>query len=243
MRIGIFGRGRLAQAVSTAAVAAGHEVAWMLGRGACAPLGRVDVAVDCSLPAAVTEHLDWALAAETPFVVGVTDIDARALAERAQGRIGLLIAPNFSLSVALMARLAAVLARYASVTPGFDPYVMEKHHAKKVDAPSGTAKLLANRMLSQLSNKHGTATPGAAALTAEELCVSSVRAGSGQHSWHVVGIDSADEAIELRHEARSLLPCGRGAVMAAAFLSVKRGLFTMDDVARSALEGVLGALE
>ncbi len=229
MRIGIFGRGRLARAVETAALTAGHEVAWTLGRAELPSEGRVDVCVDCSMPASVAQHLEWALVHETPMVIGVTGIDAAALAQQANGRIGLLIAPNFSLSVALMARLAAVLARYASITPGFDPFVMEKHHAKKVDAPSGTAKMLVNRMLSQL--------------TSDSLSVSSVRAGAGQHSWHVVGIDSADEALELKHEARSLLPCGRGAVVACAFVAARRGLFSMDDVARQSLEGVLGALQ
>lgn len=243
MKIGIFGRGRLGRAVAEAVQADGHEVAFQTGRDAELSGLAADAAIDASVATAVSAHLDWAVAKGVPFAVGVTGIDARSLVEQANGRIGLVIAPNFSLTVALVTRLAAVMARYASVTPGFDPYILEKHHAKKLDAPSGTAKLLANRMLSQLSAKDGFKMPGDAPLTGRELCVSSLRVGSGAQSFHKIGLESTDEVLELSHEARTMLPAGRGAVKAVEFLKGRLGAFTMDDVAREALSGVLRGLD
>ncbi len=243
MRIGIFGRGRLGRAVAEAVLAEGHELAFQTGRDGAPPEVAADAAIDASVATAVSAHLDWAVARGVPFAIGVTGIDARALVDQSAGRIGLVIAPNFSLTVALVTRLAAVMARYASVTPGFDPYILEKHHAKKLDAPSGTAKLLANRMLAQLNDKEGLRMPGEAPLTGRELCVSSLRVGSGAQSFHRIGLESTDEVLELSHEARTMLPAGRGAVRAVEFLKGRLGAFTMDDVAREALSGVLGALE
>jgi 4-hydroxy-tetrahydrodipicolinate reductase len=243
MRIGIFGRGRLGSAVADAVRAEGHEVAFQIGRDGALPSSSVDGVIDASLATAVEAHLDWAAERGVPLAIGVTGIDARALVDRAAGRIGLVIAPNFSLTVALVARLAAVLARYSSITPGFDPYILEKHHARKLDAPSGTAKLLANRMLAQLTNKEGFSMPSETPLTGRELCVSSLRVGDGAQSYHKIGIESRDEVLEVVHEARTMAPAGRGAVHALQFLQGRKGAFSMDDVAREALSGVLGALD
>ncbi|HEX9081156.1 MAG TPA: hypothetical protein VF768_02695, partial [Holophagaceae bacterium] len=122
LRIGLFGRGRLASAIAEAARAAGSPLAWQAGRGE-APGGPVEVAIDASVADAVEAHLDWALATGTGLVLGVTGWTLPDLETRVGGRIGVLTASNFSLAVALMARLATVLGRFAALDPARDPYL------------------------------------------------------------------------------------------------------------------------
>lgn len=95
-------------------------------------------------------------------------------------RIGVVVAPNFSLTVALLARLATVLGRFASFDAARDPYLVEHHHARKHDAPSGTARLIARRVLDACPRKRtwGFALPGEP-LAPDVLSVASIRARTG----------------------------------------------------------------
>ena len=230
LRIGLFGRGRLASAIVAAAPAAGVALAWQAGRGE-APGGSVAVAVDASVAEAVTDHLDWALATGTDLVIGTTGWSLPDLEARIGGRIGVLTAANFSLSVALMARLATVLGRFAALDPARDPYLFEHHHRLKSDAPSGTAKLLAGALLAGCPRKTewtlGPAEP-------HQLSVGVLRAGA-EFGLHTVGLDAPAEVLELTHRARSRAPFAEGALAAARWLRGRKGLFTLDDLAREVL--------
>jgi len=128
MRVGIFGRGRLGTAIAQE-LAAGpeFELAWHIDKGE-EPSGPVDLAFDASAAEAVSGHVDWALAAGADLVVAVTGWSLPDLAARVEGRIGLLAAPNFSLAVALMARLSLVLGRFAALDPDLDPFLTDHHH-------------------------------------------------------------------------------------------------------------------
>lgn len=235
LRLGIFGRGRLGRAI---AEAAGDRVAWQIGRDG-APGGPVDVAVDASSGAAVPAHVDWALQAGCDLVIGATGFSTDGLAQRVGDRIGVLVAPNFSLTVALVARITRVLGAYAAREPRFDPYVVEHHRAEKHDAPSGTARLLAAELLATCPRKRAWRIPDASGpLAADELSIGVVRAGR-TYSSHVVGLDAAEETVELRHEARSAAAFAQGCLRACEWLHGRRGVFTMDDVARAALAPVL----
>lgn len=230
-RIGLFGRGRLASAIVAAAGAAGTPLAWQAGRGE-APGGPVAVAVDASVAEAVADHLDWALATGTDLVIGTTGWALPDLEARIGGRIGVLTASNFSLAVALMARLATVLGRFAALDPARDPYLFEHHHRLKADAPSGTAKTLAAALLAGCPRKTewvlGAAAP-------HQLSVGVLRAGA-EFGTHSLGLDSPAEVLELTHRARSRAPIAEGALAAARWLHGRKGLFTMDDLAREVLD-------
>lgn len=115
MRIGLFGRGRLGSAIlDIARRREGLEVIWAVDLDET-PSGPVDVVIDASLAEAVEAHLAWACSAGTPLVIGTTGWTIPDLRERVEGRIGVLAASNFSLTVALMARLSLVLGRYAAL--------------------------------------------------------------------------------------------------------------------------------
>lgn len=238
MRIGVFGRGRLGSAIAAAAAGAGVTVAWQTGRDG-GPAGRddaVDAAIDASAAPAVAAHLAWAIETGTDLVIGVTGFEVPDLRARVGSRIGAVVAPNFSLTVALLARLSLVLARHAAAAADRDLYLLEHHHARKADAPSGTAKLLASVLLKGCPRKTSwaLARPGEP-LPADALSVGVLRAGH-TYSSHVVGLDAPGEVVEISHAARSAAPYAEGALAAARWVRGRKGLHTMEDVAGALLD-------
>jgi 4-hydroxy-tetrahydrodipicolinate reductase len=227
-RIGLFGKGRLGSAI---AEAAGPGLAWWVGRGE-SPSLPVEVAIDASVAGALEAHLGWALASGTDLVIGTTGWELPDLEARVGGRIGVLVASNFSLTVALMARFATVLGRYAALDPQRDPYLLEHHHRLKADAPSGTAKTLAAALLAGCPRKTEWTlqTP-----QPHQLSVGVLRAGT-EFGTHTLGLDAPAEVLELTHRARSRAPFAEGALAAAAWLRGRKGVFTMDDLASDLLD-------
>jgi 4-hydroxy-tetrahydrodipicolinate reductase len=228
LRIGLFGRGRLGSAI---AAEAGGTLSWQVGRGD-RPATPVDVAIDASAAEAVAAHLAWALETGTDLVIGATGWAMPELEDRVAGRIGVLRASNFSLSVALLARFAVILGRFAAQDPQRDPYLREQHHQGKLDAPSGTAKTLAAALMAGCPRKTEW-TLGAPA--PHQLSVGVVRAGA-EFGTHTVGLDAPAEVLELTHTARSRAPFAQGALAAARWLRGRKGVFCMDDLAADALD-------
>ena len=228
LRIGLFGRGRLGSAI---AAEAGDALSWQVDLGD-SPSGPVDVVIDASVAEAVEEHLAWALETGTDLVIGATGWVMPDLETRVAGRIGVLVSSNFSLTVALMARLSTVLGRFAALDPARDPYVMEHHHRLKADAPSGTAKTLAAAVMAGCPRKTEwtLATPAP-----HQLSVGVLRAGA-EFGTHTVGLDAPAEVLELTHKARSRAPFAQGALQAARWLHGRKGVFTMDDLATDLLD-------
>ena len=228
LRIGLFGRGRLGSAI---AAEAGDALSWQVDLGE-SPSGPVDVVIDASVDEAVEEHLAWALETGTDLVIGATGWVMPDLETRVAGRIGVLVSSNFSLTVALMARLSTVLGRFAALDPARDPYVMEHHHRLKADAPSGTAKTLAAAVMAGCPRKTEwtLATPAP-----HQLSVGVLRAGA-EFGTHTVGLDAPAEVLELTHKARSRAPFAQGALQAARWLHGRKGVFTMDDLATDLLD-------
>jgi len=229
MRIALFGNGRLGAAI---AAHLGDRLAWQVTRER-PPHADVDVAIEASGGDAVEGRLAWALEHRVPLVIGSTGWQLDDLVERVGDRIGVVTAPNFSLGVALLRRFSLVLARFASRDAALDPYVIEHHQAKKHDAPSGTAKLLAATMLDGCERKRSWRVGGP--LADDELSVGVVRAGS-TYSEHRVGVDAPAEVLELRHTARSAQAFADGALAAAEWIRSRKGVHSMDDVARSVLD-------
>lgn len=234
MRLGLFGRGRLGSAVlERAANLPGLEVAWALEPGE-EPGGPVDVALDVSAADAAEAHFAWALERGTDLVIGTTGwtLEPRELERRLDGRIGLLVASNFSLTVAFMARVAEAMGRFAALDPARDPYVFEHHHRLKADAPSGTALTLARAVMRGCPRKRSWALGSA---RPEQLSLGILRAGSA-FGVHRVGLDAPAETLEITHSARSRAPFAEGALEACRWIRGRKGLFTMHDLASDLLD-------
>lgn len=225
--MGIFGRGRLGSLVDAAVRRADDlELAWTLGREQSAVGAQeVDVAVDVSHADAVPAHLAWAASTGTDLVIGTTGWSGDALRELgARPAIGLLVAPNFSLSVALMRRLSAVLGGYAVQAPEpVDLAVSETHHRGKADSPSGTALLLR------------TALANASGRDEAEVGTASLRLGTvvGEHAVHY---ESPTETLTLTHSAHTREVFATGALAAARWVHRRPGIHDLDDWAHDELQ-------
>jgi 4-hydroxy-tetrahydrodipicolinate reductase len=235
MKVGLYGRGRLGSAIAQSLKGSGETLAWQVGRED-PPGARVDCAIDATAGSAMPARLDWALSTRTPLVAAATGWSMPDLERRVGRSIGVLVAPNLSLTVALYARMVRALARFAALDPARDPYLLELHHMRKTDAPGGTARQLAEAIIAECPRKQRWVIPsGDGALKPEELSVSAVRAGHTASS-HVVGLDAPGETLELIHRARDLSPYGEGAVLAVRWLAGKTGVFTMEDLAGELLD-------
>ncbi|WP_122262989.1 4-hydroxy-tetrahydrodipicolinate reductase [Ornithinimicrobium cerasi] len=225
--LGLLGTGRLGSAIRDLADARGDvTTAWAVGRGT-PPADRVDVAVDVSHPDAVAHHLAWAQATGTPLVVGTTGWDPALL--RDDVGVPVLVAPNFSLGVALVRRLAHALGGYAASAPvDVDLAVTESHHRSKVDSPSGTALALREALAE------------GAGRTSDTVQTTSLRVG-GVVGEHEVLAVSELETITLRHVAHDRRLFATGALTAALWLAGRTapGRYTLDDLAEDTLRHLL----
>ncbi|MFB9733352.1 4-hydroxy-tetrahydrodipicolinate reductase [Ornithinimicrobium kibberense] len=220
LSVGLLGTGRLGSAIRAAAASQDDvEVVWAVGRGTSLDgLAPVDVAVDVSSADAVAGHLAWARSTGTPLVVGTTGWDPALVP--ADVDLPVLVAPNFSLGVALVEQLARALGRYAAHTPSpVDLAVTDTHHRHKVDAPSGTAVLLREAL-----------AEGADA-DAGQVQTTSLRVGEVVGRHEVVAA-SALETITLAHEAHDRAVFATGALTAARWLVGRpAGRWSMADLA------------
>ncbi len=230
MKIGMFGRGRLASAIATLG---GERITWQVGRNE-APTSAVDVVIDASMGDAALAHVEWALENSVDLVIGTTGWSIPDLKDRVGDRIGVVVAPNFSISIALFARLSLVMARFAALDAGRDPYIVEHHHARKKDAPSGTAKLLANVVMKGCPRKTEWTLQGPGELKEHQLSISSIRAGH-TYSSHTVGVDAPAETLELHHASRSPMAYADGALRVSAWIHGRKGVFTMDQFSEETL--------
>jgi 4-hydroxy-tetrahydrodipicolinate reductase len=233
MRIGIFGRGRLGSAVAALAKSEGLELAWIVDKGE-SPSGKVDAVLDASAASAVGEHIAWALETGTNLVIGATGWDDSALLPlREKGsRIGALASPNFSLSVAFMRRAALALGRFAAIEEGSSLAIVERHHAAKADAPSGTAKLLAGALVEGCPRYSGWNMG-----RAEEgkVNIASLRIGA-EVGYHELRLETGADTIVLSHEAYSREIFAKGALVALRWIAGKRGFYTFDDLAAELID-------
>ncbi len=192
-----------------------------------------DVVIDFSSPVAVPALLQAAARSGTAVVSGTTGLDAAVQAQlaRAAETLPVLWAPNTSLGVQVLAEL--VEQAIARLGADFDVEIVEVHHRKKVDSPSGTAKRLAEAAkasrpsLTELHGRDGIV----GARTDDEMAVIGLRGGDviGDHTVHLLG---PGERLELTHRASSREVFAHGALRAARFLVGKPAgrLYTVADI-------------
>jgi 4-hydroxy-tetrahydrodipicolinate reductase len=238
MKIGVFGRGKLGNAVTAlASREGGLEVAWFIDLGE-KPSGRVDVALDASAAGAVPGHLAWALESGTSLVIGATGWDRSILDASSfeKAGIGVLFTPNFSLSVAFMRRAAIALGRFAAIEADSSLAIVERHHSAKADAPSGTAKLLAEALVQGCPRYTGWNQGGA---EDGKINIASLRAGT-EVGYHEIRLETGADAIVLSHEADSREIFAKGALVALRWIEGRKGLFTFDDLAADLIDPLFG---
>lgn len=198
--------------------------------------GSADVVIDFSHPSALTALLEWARLHGTALVLATTGYTSEQLSQidQAAQQLPIFRSANMSLGINLLMDL---VRRAASVLgEGFDVEILERHHRRKVDAPSGTALMLADSAAQGLPyqpdyiyERQSVRRPR----QAHEIGISSLRGGTivGEHEVLFAG---RDEVIRLCHAAQSREVFANGAVQAAKFLVGKGpGVYDMSQLIQS----------
>ncbi|MFA9463334.1 MAG: 4-hydroxy-tetrahydrodipicolinate reductase [Velocimicrobium sp.] len=193
-----------------------------------------DVIIDFASSKAISDLLSYAVNKKTPVVLcttGLSDEQVKEV-EQASKQVAILRSANMSLGVNMLLKL--VKEAIKTLEPaGFDVEIVEKHHSKKVDAPSGTALAFADSMNEAMNQQYEYVydrSKDRKQRNKKELGISAVRGGTivGEHEIIFAGID---EVIEFKHTAYSKAIFAKGSVSAAKYLAGRRaGLYDMSDV-------------
>jgi len=173
------------------------------------------VLIEFTFPDATMKHLEIARKNKVGVVIGTTALSEKEISQikKASKDIPIVFSPNMSVGANLLFKLAETAAK--ALDKSYKIEIVEAHHAKKKDAPSGTAK----RLGEAVSKVRGKTPP-----------IESIRKGEivGDHSIMFTG---KNEKIELKHSAFSRDVFAQGALDAAKFIAAKKsGLYTMQDV-------------
>lgn len=194
---------------------------------------KTDVIIDFSNPSALAGLLEFAVANSIPAVISTTGLnDAQInLIKNAATKIPVFFSANMSLGVNLVCELAKKAAKVLG--DSFDIEIVEMHHNQKIDAPSGTALMIADSIKNELDDdikyeydRHSKREKR----TKKEIGIHAVRGGTitGEHEVIFAG---HDEIIKISHSARSKELFATGAINAAKFICSKpAGLYNMADM-------------
>ncbi len=220
-RLLIVGYGKMGHLIEELAPANGCSVGGVVDVNSGDWNAAADVAIDFSTADALRDNFGRYVARKLPVVIGTTGWSAyepalREQAERAE--LGVVASANFSIGVNLFQAMVAHAARLMQEHSGYGAWIHEAHHSAKRDAPSGTALMLKNAMVS--------------AGYGHSIDVSATRAGAIP-GIHTIGFDAPSDTIELTHTARDRRGFAAGALLAARWIQGRRGWFTMVDVLKT----------
>lgn len=195
---------------------------------------EVDAIIDFSAAPAVDGLLDFAVERQIPVVLCTTGLSDEQLerVHEASKKTAVLRSANMSLGVNTLFKVLKSMTKLLA-DAGFDIDIVEKHHRRKLDAPSGTAIALAEAVNEPLNNEYEFVydrSQRREQRPKKEIGISAVRGGTivGEHEIIFAG---QDEVIELKHTAYSRAIFGNGAVSAALYLAGKEaGMYDMSDV-------------
>ena len=226
MKIALLGYGKMGRMVEEAASRNGIEVACVIDplAGTRGRFEDCDVCIDFSEPAAVMSNIEMVAAAGLAMVVGTTGWYDRIEAARRiveEKQTGLVYGSNFSVGVNLMFKIARYSAHLFSRFASHEPFIEEAHHQFKKDAPSGTAIFLKREVEAEYQR---------------DVPVASLRAGFIPGT-HTIGYDSEADTLTIIHTARSRAGFADGAIIAAQWISGRRGFYEFSEIIDEQLEG------
>ena len=195
---------------------------------------KADVIIDFAVAQAVDGLLEYAVETGTPVVLCTTGLSAEQLEKvnQASKKVAILKSANMSLGINMLMKLLQDATKILAPA-GFDVEIVERHHNKKVDAPSGTALALADSIKEVLGDDYYykyDRSQERVKRDPKEIGISAVRGGTivGVHDVIFAG---EDEVIEFTHTAYSKSVFAKGAIEAAKFLAGKSaGMYDMSDV-------------
>lgn len=222
MKVALHGIGKMGRAVERIAIDRGHEIVARISHedtSARPSLEGAAVLIDFSHYDAMSDVVDLACSQKTNLVIGTTgwndQMDSiRTRCEKAG--IGIVYAANFSPGANIVFAVTRHAASLFSRFPEYAAGIEERHHARKKDAPSGTALRIRQEVVEGSNSRL-------------EPTIASTRAGA-EVGLHTVFFDSPDDLVEITHRARSREGFARGAVIAAETLQGRKGFFRFDEL-------------
>jgi 4-hydroxy-tetrahydrodipicolinate reductase len=195
---------------------------------------EADVIIDFSSINGLYEMLDFAKTKHLPIVLCTTGLDEDMIkaVNEASSQVAILRSGNMSLGINTLVKVMETITKTLA-DAGFDIEIVEKHHNQKLDAPSGTALLLADAINNELNNEleyKYDRSQVKEKRNKKEIGISAVRGGTivGEHEIIFAG---TDEVIEVKHTAYSRAIFGNGALSAAKYLYDKGpGMYSMKEV-------------
>ena len=235
MKVAIIGYGKMGHEIEQVLLQRGHSVALIIDQNNTADLcaeklAEVDVAIEFTTPTTVYSNVRTCIECGTPIVSGTTGwheqlAELQALCREKDSTM--IWSSNYSLGVNITFRLNRYLAELMNRFDGYNVAIEEIHHTQKKDAPSGTAISLANDILERVERKQSWVNEPTT--DNKSIEITSLREGTVPGT-HTVTYESADDKIEIKHTLFSRRALALGAVVAAEFISTRKGVFTIDDL-------------
>ena len=242
MKIGFVGLGEFGRAVQKIAHDRGHETAAEISRGqkiSAENLKNCEIIFEATNPQNVISNVEKFCELKKNFVIATTGWyekmdEIKKKVERA--KVAAMWSGNFSVGVNLFFEIVKKAAQLFDAAPEFDIWAHEIHHKKKVDSPSGTAKILEKILLENLSRKKKIVEEKLDRKIADdEIHFSSTRGGFANFS-HTICFDSAADFVKIEHAARNRDGYSLGAVRAMEWLNLQKpGFYKMEDFLKNIL--------
>lgn len=235
MKIALIGYGKMGQAIEEIAVAKGHEIVLKINIDntedfTASAIQKADVAIEFTGPDTALGNILKCIDNGVPIVSGSTGWleQWEQVLEKVKEKDGaFLYSSNYSVGVNLFMEVNKYLARLMKGYPEYEVSMEEVHHTQKKDAPSGTAITLAEQILEVLPGKENWVNEDSE--NPKELVIHSKRIDPAPGT-HTITYHSLIDDIEITHTAHNRKGFAGGALLAAAFLAGKKGVYNMQDV-------------
>ncbi|MCK5739973.1 4-hydroxy-tetrahydrodipicolinate reductase [bacterium] len=231
-KFALIGYGRMGQLIEKLARDRGHEITARFDEARPltkeVDLNGAEALIDFSTAAAVKSNFQAASKLKIPIVEGTTGWQDAAKPTDFP-KLTAICSPNFSIGVYVLNQLAEQAAQWLGRLGEYDAAIHEWHHRGKADSPSGTALMLAGKMLPHLPRKNEICTETChEKIQPGQLHVTATRLGRipGRHQ---IEFDSEFDSLTLEHSAHSRNGFAFGAIRAAEWILGRQGQFSMDD--------------
>lgn len=192
--------------------------------------GEADCIIDFSHPSGTRALVDYAVARKLPLVISTTGQEEKemALIRDAAREIPVFFSHNMAIAAILVGQLCKSIAK---AFPDADIEIIDHHHNRKVDVPSGTALMIANAIKEVKTDAtFNIGRPSNGRRTKQEIGIHALRRGNVVGTHEII-FDTGTQTFTIRHEAHDRAMFAEGSITAAAFLiRQKPGLYTMKDM-------------
>lgn len=237
MKIALVGYGKMGKEIEKIALERGHTIVSKITSSN--PLesqdtNNFDVAIDFSTPSAVLSNIHFLVDHKVPAIIGTTgwNNSLNEVTERVKSNNTVLLhASNFSVGVNLFFKLNQILAKLMNQHSDYGVSMEEIHHTEKLDAPSGTAITLAEGIIENHKLYEDWKCPQGSKNSAEGKAINiEAFREPDVKGTHSIYYKSAIDTISIKHEAHNRKGFALGAILAAEWITNKKGVYTMKDV-------------